>query len=406
MANFKFTNHPYLDFVEPTFHGKWDPRNQPITKITIHHTAGFSTLATLHNAIIESGRQSSWNYAIDSDGKIGLYVDEWNRAWTSSNADNDYAAVTIEVANNSLGPNWTISDAAYNSLLQLCLSICIRNGIPSLIYDPVKKAAGSNLTRHDWFVDKDCPGKYLGTMFPYIARQVNTWLQDPWTYGKNYITYQQQMSVSGGLTYDNVLTGGSNVVTSWLQQAVTTPYVVTIHESTPVPNWGKLKSKGIIGGIIEAGRLFNSLTHQKLDTFRNPGLESQIAAIQKAELDFGLFINCKARNISEAKDEVDKLANVIRAYTPRLGVWLFPEFLMSNQTNNAILQVYEDRLNQVGVSSARGIRVTPMLLTKFDWSRFCDTWYFWYVNRATTSDELYTQPTQDDFSIEYNYGNV
>ena len=72
--------------------------NKQNKKITIHHMAGNLSLKTLGDVFVS--RKSSANYGIDSNGNIGLYVNECDRAWASSSYDNDSQAVTIEVANN------------------------------------------------------------------------------------------------------------------------------------------------------------------------------------------------------------------------------------------------------------------------------------------------------------------
>ena len=105
------------------------PRNKPITKITIHHMAGNLTLEQCGNIFANYGRGASANYGIDSKGHIGQFVDERDRSWCSSNADNDHVAVTIEVANDGGAPDWHVSDAALASLIDLCVDICRRNGI-------------------------------------------------------------------------------------------------------------------------------------------------------------------------------------------------------------------------------------------------------------------------------------
>lgn len=147
---------------------KNSPRNNSIKKITIHHMAGNLGLDTCYNVLNKGG--ISANYGIDSNGNIGLYVDEKDRAWTSASPSNDNQAVTIEVANNSGAPNWTVSDAAFNSLINLCVDICQRNGIKSLNYTGT---TAGNLTIHKMFVATACPGPYLESKMPEIARLVN-----------------------------------------------------------------------------------------------------------------------------------------------------------------------------------------------------------------------------------------
>lgn len=146
------------------------PRRKPIRKITIHHMAGNLTVEQCGAVFAPTSRKASSNYGIGTDGRIGMYVEEKDRAWTSSSPDNDNQAVTIEVANNTLGPNWTVSDKAMVSLIDLCVDICKRNGIQRLNFTGDKTG---NLTMHCYFKSTLCPGPYLKSKFPYIASEVN-----------------------------------------------------------------------------------------------------------------------------------------------------------------------------------------------------------------------------------------
>lgn len=148
-----------------------NPRNDTIRKITIHHMAGNATLRALGNQFANPARQASANYAIDSEGYVGQYVYEENRAWTSSSASNDNQAITIEVANDGGAPDWHVSDKAINSLIDLCVDICKRNNISSLNFTG---DASGNLTMHCYFTATECPGPYLKSKFSYIASQVNS----------------------------------------------------------------------------------------------------------------------------------------------------------------------------------------------------------------------------------------
>lgn len=146
------------------------PRKKPIRKITIHHMAGNLTVEQCGAVFAPTSRRASSNYGIGTDGRIGMYVEEKDRAWTSSSPDNDNQAVTIEVANNTLDPNWTVSDKAMASLIDLCVDICKRNGIQRLNFTGDKTG---NLTMHCYFKSTLCPGPYLKSKFPYIASEVN-----------------------------------------------------------------------------------------------------------------------------------------------------------------------------------------------------------------------------------------
>jgi hypothetical protein len=155
-----------------------NPRKDTIKKITIHHMAGNLSVEVCGNVFAPTSRQASSNYGIGTDGRVGMYVEEKNRAWTSSNADNDNQAVTIEVANDEIGGNWHVSDTALNKLIDLCVDICKRNGIEKLNFTGDKNG---NLTMHKYFAATSCPGPYLGSKFPYIADEVNKRLNPPAT---------------------------------------------------------------------------------------------------------------------------------------------------------------------------------------------------------------------------------
>lgn len=146
------------------------PRNHKIDTITIHHVAGNATVEALGREFTKPNRNGSSNYGVGSDGRIGLYVDEANRAWTSGSGANDHRAVTIEVANDGGAPDWHVSDKALKATIDLCVDICKRNGIQRLNYTGDKTG---NLTMHKWFQATLCPGPYLSSKFPYIAQEVN-----------------------------------------------------------------------------------------------------------------------------------------------------------------------------------------------------------------------------------------
>lgn len=147
------------------------PRNHAIDKITIHHMAGDLSVETCGNLFANPNREASANYGIGSDGRVGLYVDEGDRAWASASPSNDNRAVNIEVANCATGGDWPVSDAAYSKLIDLCVDICQRNGIKALNYTG---DADGNLTEHRMFTATACPGPYLHKRMGRIAAEVNS----------------------------------------------------------------------------------------------------------------------------------------------------------------------------------------------------------------------------------------
>ena len=103
-------------------------------------------------------RQASANYCIGVNGDIVANADETTqRAWTSGSDWNDQKSVTIEVSNDKLGGNWSISKKSYEALINLCADICDRNNInPHYTGDK-----SGSLTEHRMFQATACPGTYI-----------------------------------------------------------------------------------------------------------------------------------------------------------------------------------------------------------------------------------------------------
>lgn len=141
-----------------------------ICKFTPHHMAGKLTGVQCARLFQNAGRNASANYCIGYDGEIVGCVDEEYRAWTSSNRTNDFQAITVEVSNNSGGPEWTISDASWNALVKLAVDVCRRNNF-RLVYDGTPNGS---LTRHNMFTNTNCPGPYLQGRFEELVAVVNS----------------------------------------------------------------------------------------------------------------------------------------------------------------------------------------------------------------------------------------
>lgn len=156
---------------------KTSPRNHKIDTITIHCVVGQCSVEALGNVFSSTSKQASSNYGIGYDGKIGMYVEEKDRSWCSSNATNDNRAVTIEVACDATHP-YAVNSKAMSSLIKLVTDICKRNGIKKLVWstnknDRVNHKNGCNMTVHRDYANKACPGKYLYDRHGQIAEAVN-----------------------------------------------------------------------------------------------------------------------------------------------------------------------------------------------------------------------------------------
>ena len=171
-----YTNSPLVSYTKIS-PNRTKNRNHAIDTITIHCVVGQCSVQTLGNVFAPPSRQASSNYGIGYDGKIGMYCEEKDRSWCSSNAENDHRAVTIEVASDTKEP-YAVNDKAYAALLDLVTDICKRNGIKKLVWsenksDRVNHLNGCNMTVHRDYANKSCPGTYLYNKHGEIAKEVN-----------------------------------------------------------------------------------------------------------------------------------------------------------------------------------------------------------------------------------------
>lgn len=232
------SNSPLASYTEIS-PNKTSPRNHKIDTITIHCVVGQLTVEQLGEVFASPKAKSSSNYGIGKDGRIGLYVEEKDRSWCSSNAANDHRAITIECASDRSHP-YAINDAVYKSLVELCADICKRNNIKQLKWKANRNLVGhpdkQNMTVHRWFANKACPGDYIYSRLGKIAKEVNTKLAS----NTNNLSFSVRVDIENL----NIRRGpGTNYAKTG---KFTGKGVFTITEVTSgkgsTAGWGKLKS--------------------------------------------------------------------------------------------------------------------------------------------------------------------
>ena len=178
------SNSPLVNYVQLS-PCKTENRNHVIDSIVIHCSVGQVSVERMGKGWANLSADASANYGIGSDGRIGLYVEEKDRAWTTggkysvngiSGSQYDHRAVTIECACDTTAP-YAINDKVMESLIELCTDICERNKIPELRWKGDKTLVGrtdlQNMVVHRWFAAKSCPGDYIYNRLSYIAAEVN-----------------------------------------------------------------------------------------------------------------------------------------------------------------------------------------------------------------------------------------
>lgn len=161
------------------------PRQGKIKGISIHTMAGPGSVEGCGQVFQTS--EASSHYGIGPDGRIGQYVLEENRAWCCSHKV-DHEVVTIEVSSiQAYKEPYECTAAAFESLIDLCVDICQRNGIKELIWKEGRQYcpaftgnwAVCNMVPHRYTTDKgkSCPGNYLFGKYGEIAERVNARLK-------------------------------------------------------------------------------------------------------------------------------------------------------------------------------------------------------------------------------------
>lgn len=180
------SNSPLVDFVRIS-PNKTVPRNKPIERITIHCLEGLLTPEGIGEWFDNPSLDASSNYGIGIDGRIGMFVEEKDRSWCSSNRGNDHRAITIECASEKSGQRY-VTNLVYKKLLDLMEDICRRNGKTKVLWlgnktDTLRYKPLANqvvLTLHKWFdKSKVCPGDYLCSRMGEIAETVTKRLAEP-----------------------------------------------------------------------------------------------------------------------------------------------------------------------------------------------------------------------------------
>lgn len=162
------TNSSLIDCVISAADGNYSSSSSRtgMTDIVIHHMAGVLSAEQCGGVFANPGRGASAHYGVDGNGRVGLYVDEWDVAWHAGNWAVNQQSIGIEVANSSTGGDWRVSDAALNKTIKLVADIAKRNNLGRLV-------VGKNLTYHSMHSSTYCPGDYLRSKMQYIANEAN-----------------------------------------------------------------------------------------------------------------------------------------------------------------------------------------------------------------------------------------
>ena len=363
-----------------------------VTKFTPHYMAGNLSCKGCVDCWID--RNASSNYGIDSEGNIACYVEEQNRAWTSSSYSNDIRAITVEVANldNSTGE---ISDKAWQSLVKLATDICHRYNF-RLNYTGTPFGS---LTMHKMFSATSCPGPWIESHMEELAETVNHNLDT----GNFSYSGVASDSLSKGLAFNDpavAYAAGIRGKVLFSQEEIY-PFVISIDNNTSdIIDFKKLKESDVIGVCIDMGSYFTE-NHSVSTVFRSSKLEKQFKEFKANGFTIGLSTTLRSRNREEALKELYEIRLTVLKYPPDMGLWLKPTFYSDNkETNDKLIKIYYDVLVKLGFIDQVGFYCKKDELEKFNWENVCEDWYWWIDRHLNNIEKIHCLPKPNFFFYE------
>lgn len=118
-----------------------------INKVILHHNAGDLTVEDCYS--VWSSREASAHYQVESNGRIGQLVNDWDTAWHAGDWNANTTAIGIEHADCSSSP-WAISDECVEAGAHLTAAVCKMYGLG-------RPTWGVNVFGHSDFSATACP---------------------------------------------------------------------------------------------------------------------------------------------------------------------------------------------------------------------------------------------------------
>ena len=175
-------------------------------------------------------------------------------------------------------------------------------------------------------------------------------------------------------------------------------YVATLDRYSPEVNYDQLKKNNLGGVIIEAGYLYNADHVEQYN--RNHKIHEQCMAASKADVPFGLYCDCKARSVEEAKKELYQLSFCIRKYPPVLGMWVHFQLVKSKSINDSIVDYYKNYLILLGLKGMIGILATEKELETISYKdKHEKDWELWLNKHVNSVNEIETLLDPSFFSV-------
>lgn len=209
----------------------------------------------------------------------------------------------------------------------------------------------------------------------------------------------KELTIVGISAYELAESGEFKDPTQLIKTEAITPFIATLSSSVTSINCSKLSEMGVVGVMLYGGGLYDTV-HMVKKQYRNSNVKSQVAAVTKGKLSFGLYVDVRARSIDEAKKECQQLYYLISKYPPTLGLWLKLDLVKSNHINDSIIDVYREKIEKWGLKGQCGFYVTKNQLSKITWSKHQENFFLWLIHRTDRIEAIQELLTPDFFKLD------
>lgn len=128
--------------------------------VTIHHNGGRLS----HEGVLSvwKTRPASAHFDVDSSGAVAQYVKVNEYAWAVGNTTGNQQTISIEQANATLAPGWTVADATWQNAARLA------GWLFAKVVDGTPRPTKDNLFYHHHWSSTDCAGPYMEGIYAKV----------------------------------------------------------------------------------------------------------------------------------------------------------------------------------------------------------------------------------------------
>ena len=183
-----------------------------------------------------------------------------------------------------------------------------------------------------------------------------------------------------------------------INEDLITPYLITVNRSTKTKlNYDELKNEKVVGAMVEGGYLYTK-QNKEVD-FENPKLLDQIKEVNRAGLQYALYVTTRAMSVAEAKKELLAIEHIVLKYPPALGFWLALDLTKKVSINDKIIDEYYAQLYKFGLKGKVGFYVTTNQLKQITWKNHCNKWLLWWNKHTKKLEDFQTVLTPEFFIL-------